>query len=677
MSSNGLSAAALLMNVTSNERSKIAQKISSKEFSHELTQLQQYQTPVLGALPDPQAPPHGNLESTTTPGIVGLMMPPQTTTLPEGLEVRTDAAGTVTSNVRAEGTSRFGQTKTRALSQQKAQESLYFADSLALERVMAQLKVPAEARQACQEMGDKQGRIPLKTLRSMLLSQPAAAGSNGVAQVAAKDVMDLVNSLSQLQNGVPASLEQLKTKPAGSYTLNELNDLLTNVVREIAEKQHNNAPLAEKKGNSVPVLDLKPASTEIEPAIIPGGQVERLASQKVPSFSKPLHADSDESRSDEAQYLSNNVPNAPIEPMVKTFADAGNPEEAKQVARPVGVGGRNDVAPLSPTRYQQTKEVRPDEQTASSPEEGEPTSGRTMKEMQNLMARGPQLQPSEAGVKVLDHDFASDHAEVGVQAASHPETTVFATRSLHNEGQVTQAEVDVEQLAANERHEGVVSLESRGMGSRGNGAMESGRDGEPNDSFHSSGLKHRESGHVVENSDVSPTGFEKALGEGERVNQPRQAAAAGNGESELKLRLTESSWPDELSRKLEESHRQGRSHLTIELEPESLGKLVLRIEADRNHVKAWVSTQNENAKSLLLHGSSSLRQHLEAQGLTLGQFTVDVGQQGGEQRFTQARSNRNQGGGDSRTKRVQPMGLTGLRSVQDASTSDHLISVFA
>jgi flagellar hook-length control protein FliK len=672
MSSNGLSAAALLMNVTSNERSKIAQKISSREFSHELTQQQQSQIPMLGGFPGLKAQARDVSENPTMCGNAGLSVPTLTHTLPEGLDVRTDAAGMVTSTVRAQGTSKAGQAKARAISQQKAQESLYFTDVVALERIMAQLKLSAEARQACQGTGDKQGMIPFKTLRAMLVSQPAAAGPNGPAQVAAKDVVELVNSLRQVQNGAPASLEQFKTKPAGSYSLNELNDLLSDVVREIADKQQINAPLAERRANTVPVLDLKPASTEIEPVIIPRGQVERLASQRVPTFSKSAPKDSDETWNAEAQALEKGVPSVPLAPLVRNATDEGNPAVGEQVERPMGEGVRNAVAPL-----RQTEALAPGEQTVISPAEAEPLSGRAVKEMQNPVARGPELQTYEPAVKVLDHHFASDQAENGVRAASRPETTLSAARSLHTEGQSEHAAADVEQLATNERHERVVGLEGRGMASQGNGTMESSRDGEPNDPFRSTEVKHRELGQVKENADANVTGFEKALGEGERVTQARQAAAAGSGESELRLRLTESSWPDELSRKIEESHRQGRSHLTIELEPESLGKLVLRVEADRNHVTAWVSTQNENAKSLLLHGSAALRQHLEEQGLTLGQFTVDVGQQRGEQRFTQTRSNRNQDPGVSRTKRDQPMSLTGLRSARDAAASDRLISVFA
>jgi flagellar hook-length control protein FliK len=167
------------------------------------------------------------------------------------------------------------------------------------------------------------------------------------------------------------------------------------------------------------------------------------------------------------------------------------------------------------------------------------------------------------------------------------------------------------------------------------------------------------------------------LSDGDRLARLGTSHAAENGESDASLRLGDSSWPETLSKRIEELHQRGRSHLTIELEPESLGKLVLRIEADRNHVTAWVSTQNEDAKSALLSGSSALRQHLEEQGLTLGQFTVDVGQRGGEHRFTQAWPSRKQGSRAFRGSDGQSTGVTALRPVRAYSKPDRLINVLA
>lgn len=64
--------------------------------------------------------------------------------------------------------------------------------------------------------------------------------------------------------------------------------------------------------------------------------------------------------------------------------------------------------------------------------------------------------------------------------------------------------------------------------------------------------------------------------------------------------------------------------LTLELEPKGLGRLTLRIGAKQEEVSAWVSTDKEQVRDLLLKNSPTLRQHLQDQGLTLGQFNVDV-----------------------------------------------------
>lgn len=687
MSASGLSAAALLMNVTSNERSKIAQKITSNEFSHELSQLQQSQPALPGMLPESRNTSQRSAEQAPGPASPGLVVVPQPPTL-EPSDAKTEAGSEVPSSPCSQGKcgaapTRAGQVKSKALSQQQAQETLYFTDVVALERVMAQLKLSAEARQTCQGTGDKQGRVPLKTVRSLLLTQSAGAGPNGAPLVAAKDVLELVSSLCQVQNGSARSLEPFKTKPAGFYSLGELNELLTRVVREVADKRLRNTPLAERKGTAVPVPDLKPEITDAEPAVIPRGQVERLMSQRIPTFSRA--SDKEWEESDDASSQGSEIRpegfSVPAGPSVPASAAGLVPGQLKRAVGPTGeqapIDAPDSAMPLAPPSGRpQSVETVPDAPLQADATErvhaggGERPAGMTMRS---------EPKPFEADLKVVDHRFAPDQQEAAARIASRPDVSAYWGRTVHLEGQGQDAQAQIEHFGASDGHDARSSLEGRGTISLAKGSgMESGERGsDPRGALDSSLKEPRASVRVAEGAKPDSSGFETLGVEGERLAPVGKSSAASGQETGARLALAESSWPESLSKQIEESHRQGRSHLTIELEPENLGKLVLRIESDRHQVSAWVSTQSEDARSVLLQGASALRRHLEEQGLTLGQFSVDVGRQGEEQRFAQAGRSRKAAGRASRIDEGPSVSVSSLQRPSAYSGPDRLINVFA
>ncbi len=89
-----------------------------------------------------------------------------------------------------------------------------------------------------------------------------------------------------------------------------------------------------------------------------------------------------------------------------------------------------------------------------------------------------------------------------------------------------------------------------------------------------------------------------------------------------------SSLTAELAQRIQELHRQKRHELTLELQPEQLGRLRVRIGTDDNQVSALISTESEQVKELLNRGSAALRQELASQGLVLDKFQIDVNSQG-------------------------------------------------
>jgi len=90
------------------------------------------------------------------------------------------------------------------------------------------------------------------------------------------------------------------------------------------------------------------------------------------------------------------------------------------------------------------------------------------------------------------------------------------------------------------------------------------------------------------------------------------------------LSLLHSDWPKELGQKLLHTARNGKNFMTLELQPESLGKLLLRVETDGSRVSALLQTENPEAREILQRNMASLRDVLAEHGLQLSRFSVDV-----------------------------------------------------
>ncbi len=75
-----------------------------------------------------------------------------------------------------------------------------------------------------------------------------------------------------------------------------------------------------------------------------------------------------------------------------------------------------------------------------------------------------------------------------------------------------------------------------------------------------------------------------------------------------------------------------RNFLKLDLEDRKLGRLMLEVETKHQEVSARLTAETEQARSVILQNSASLRQELQTQGLVLGQFQVDVQGEGGRRR---------------------------------------------
>jgi flagellar hook-length control protein FliK len=80
-----------------------------------------------------------------------------------------------------------------------------------------------------------------------------------------------------------------------------------------------------------------------------------------------------------------------------------------------------------------------------------------------------------------------------------------------------------------------------------------------------------------------------------------------------------------------------RNGLVLEMEPDGLGKVNVKVEARKDEISVVAMTQSEPAKQALMRHSPELRQDLQDQGLVLEKFMVDVnGQKSGGGNYPEA-----------------------------------------
>ncbi len=84
--------------------------------------------------------------------------------------------------------------------------------------------------------------------------------------------------------------------------------------------------------------------------------------------------------------------------------------------------------------------------------------------------------------------------------------------------------------------------------------------------------------------------------------------------------------------------------LVLEMEPDELGKISIKVEAKKDEISVAALTQNEPARQALMRHSPELRQDLQDQGLVLDKFMVDV--------------NREKSGGGNYPEENNPKGKT-------------------
>lgn len=154
------------------------------------------------------------------------------------------------------------------------------------------------------------------------------------------------------------------------------------------------------------------------------------------------------------------------------------------------------------------------------------------------------------------------------------------------------------------------------------------------------------------NGDLAPEGGEKDAGAtgaatareagsrgaeavgGESLNVREAGArdtAGAAGETSASRYTDMSENISRLERLLKVSSGSNLKNITLQLNPQELGRITINVEYQDGKVFTTIKTENEAARDLLLSGSEQLKKNLEASGVRIETFDVSVDREGYEQ----------------------------------------------
>lgn len=263
MLSGQVNASQMLAAFLGNVKEKLGQKIVKNDFSGELEKHLPSLAKTVEA--DPAKTGSGKMDSS-------------------GVQSGADTAGS--SAEAGAGSSPAiqdkGLTVSSAKIKEKVEKSLSVSNPAIVETILANLHYPAQVRDQCQALLSKQGHITFQDLKSILNTQPDTNSGNP-AQVPAATVRTLVESIvkaSESAGGKTAAIgaglmASIGVKPDGSYTRDELRDLLKKIVQASQQKQTQTV--------------VPPSSTPVAAPTLTGGgqktgQAVELVSSVLPSF---------------------------------------------------------------------------------------------------------------------------------------------------------------------------------------------------------------------------------------------------------------------------------------------------------------------------------------------------------------------------------------------------------
>ena len=274
MQSSPINAAQLMMEFLNKEQTDIGQEIVASEFSRELENQQLK----LGETARRDARPCSQEKSNPA-----CLQPAAPIKSP-----RADA-----DSASANGTTRKLETLKRIVSDEEPQkddcsqiaQEMLLSNPGHLEKVLADLKVPAEVRKVCKSSEDKQGRVTLHDLLTVLEQQTTSSSILIPGRTAGQDVATLIHSVVVSDGREVLNVEKLIKKPNGAYTLDELRQVIEKAVEQIRTNRLARSAVSPESSGSAASSRLSTSTLEERyTSTAARDQSSHLVNSTIPSF---------------------------------------------------------------------------------------------------------------------------------------------------------------------------------------------------------------------------------------------------------------------------------------------------------------------------------------------------------------------------------------------------------
>src|SRR5690606_3377816 len=87
---------------------------------------------------------------------------------------------------------------------------------------------------------------------------------------------------------------------------------------------------------------------------------------------------------------------------------------------------------------------------------------------------------------------------------------------------------------------------------------------------------------------------------------------------------------NQLSNKIFASLKENKSEMIVQLKPDILGKIILKVSLSDDVLSAKIITQSQETKNIIVTQLDELRDTLSRQGYTIGNLDVDIHQDGSQ-----------------------------------------------
>jgi flagellar hook-length control protein FliK len=542
----------------------------------------------------------------------------------------------------------------------KTAQDLSFSDEAALDEVLNELQLSPDLRDSLKGDALLSGSVSVQQLTAML---DRAVQNEGIlaadTKVGAADVRQLMESLQSGQNSSLGDISGLQLKADGFYNLTEFRKLLQRASEQSVQQQG-----SQTLQGSSGVQGATGSGSATSASIVSGVVTGKLTSQPDSVgilLARSLLDDvtSDEGAESQQEFSTGKVENQPG--TITATASSPDQQTSSKVSAPTanqnpGTGTDIQAAVLSSTDGNSSV-VTGNTAQASSP--GSSQTPTAISESTSQALAGASSAASLSTASSLASVGTTTSAGTGISAS----TAMSLLKTLEGNGEAVIRGFD---------------FEPEGFRS-GNNQQSLAADSALKQAI-IEGLAEKIAAPERSGSQTTDQNNEQQLSafvrQGTLVANPGSLGTAGQSQGTQLSNLN--FWSQMLAERVREMQQSTQHRLNLEVDSEQLGRVTLRVETENNQVRAVISTESQQARDILQRSAPQLRQQLAAQGLDLGQLSIDVQDRGSQRDSLPQRSNqqgRNAVGYGSSASGSGQWLLSGAG--RQLASPDTIISVFA